>query len=664
MKERGQKTAYAAFAKQLKESAGMKFETQKALAMELERLEEAAKKAGTTLKKEGIESFKPLANMNQKQTYIIRDGIRMAEKKIKKNKEEIDAIDDTIDAHARLRTEYDKAKVQLQKLGGVVKTISKDFLKFAEQEQRFAQATATADAGWIDGLTKMGISQIEYMKILKNTRQESLAATTVGIDFKTSMQASSESLRSMTSSTVEAAQGAMGFHKNMARVGVSQDELGDAVAQQTSMYKDNYRALGYSVEEFNNLTTELINDQGMRSTLLGLQESERKQYILGIQQRQAEYMTMGYTIERAKELQKTFQALNKQNPKERMKEAAKQRAMMGAMGMGAEGGEMFDLKTRYRTMNAEDKKNAEKRMTEINAQAAKQFGAMSGSGASIGQAMSMQMMADKTGFTQVADTFETETGQGLKFAKDQLGATNEINSGISKILEAMSYWQQASESSIGSIGTTIGSTVASAVAHAVGGAVLLKGAAKMAGMGGAGGIMSGIGAGVKGAAAKAAGMGGAAGKAAAGLTKGAAKSALKAIPGIGLIAALGFMGSRLADGDVMGAGMELASGALGLLPGAGTAASIGMSGAIVARDLASNAGPQPLEPEMESSPVKNMGMSQETILVELNATMLSIREFLLTTTDANSEQAKSLDSVGKVMNETLRFNNIRDGRTS
>jgi hypothetical protein len=205
----------------------------------------------------------------------------------------------------------------------------------------------------------------------------------------------------------------------------------------------------------------------------------------------------------------------------------------------------------------------------------------------------------------------------------------------------------------------------------------------MAGMaGGGGGIISGIGAGVKGAAGKMAGMGGAAmtgagagvkgataaagmaGKAAVGLGKGAAKTALKAIPGIGLIAALGFMGSRLAEGDYLGAGMELASGALGLIPGVGTAASVGMSGAIVARDLAANAGPQPLEAEMEPSPVKNAGMTQDTILMELNATLKSIQEYLLTTTDANSEQAKSLDAVGKVMNETLRFGNIRDGRTS
>ena len=69
-----------------------------------------------------------------------------------------------------------------------------------------------------------------------------------------------------------------------------------------------------------------------------------------------------------------------------------------------------------------------------------------------------------------------------------------------------------------------------------------------------------------------------------GLAKGLAKGALKKIPGVGLIAGLGFGIERLMKGDLLGAGLELASGAASTVPGLGTAGSIGIDAALMARD--------------------------------------------------------------------------------
>jgi len=110
--------------------------------------------------------------------------------------------------------------------------------------------------------------------------------------------------------------------------------LGDAIKQQSKMYTENYRALGYTAEEFNALTAELINDRDIQQQLITLREKERLAFIQSLQQRMVEYQTMGYSIERAKELQKVFSSLIGMSPKERMKQAAKQRAMLGALGMG------------------------------------------------------------------------------------------------------------------------------------------------------------------------------------------------------------------------------------------------------------------------------------------------------------------------------------------
>ena len=66
--------------------------------------------------------------------------------------------------------------------------------------------------------------------------------------------------------------------------------------------------------------------------------------------------------------------------------------------------------------------------------------------------------------------------------------------------------------------------------------------------------------------------------------KGALKGLLKKIPGVGLIAGLGFGASRLLQGDWKGALGEVASGAASLIPGAGTAVSTAIDAGLMARD--------------------------------------------------------------------------------
>tara|TARA_R110001583_G_scaffold57174_2_gene171687 strand:- start:266 stop:1798 length:1533 start_codon:yes stop_codon:yes gene_type:complete len=70
-----------------------------------------------------------------------------------------------------------------------------------------------------------------------------------------------------------------------------------------------------------------------------------------------------------------------------------------------------------------------------------------------------------------------------------------------------------------------------------------------------------------------------------GVGKAVGKSLLKKIPGVGLIAGLGFGIMRAAKGDFAGAAMEFASGAASTVPGIGTAASIGIDAALIARDI-------------------------------------------------------------------------------
>lgn len=64
----------------------------------------------------------------------------------------------------------------------------------------------------------------------------------------------------------------------------------------------------------------------------------------------------------------------------------------------------------------------------------------------------------------------------------------------------------------------------------------------------------------------------------------AAKMGVKALPGIGLAAGIGFGVNRALKGDFTGAGLEVLSGFAALLPGFGTAASLSIQAGLLARD--------------------------------------------------------------------------------
>lgn len=99
------------------------------------------------------------------------------------------------------------------------------------------------------------------------------------------------------------------------------------------------------------------------------------------------------------------------------------------------------------------------------------------------------------------------------------------------------------------------------------------------------------------------------GKGAAGMgklaSKAGAKSVIKKIPGIGLLAGIGFGVARAAQGDFTGAGLEVASGIAGTVPGIGTAASLGMDAALMTRDAsAESAESKDASETVSKAPVK------------------------------------------------------------
>jgi len=656
-----QATAMDAVVKQLQSLDRTHYENREELEEHFAEVSKMADKAGWALEDMGVQITRSWNVQTQQYQYFINNQQRVTERLTEQTKELTDAFEEAEFETKKHTDRVEYAKEKVGKFGEVLKHTAKEFMKFAEQEQRFAQQTATADAGWIEGIKEMGISQLAYMKILKDTRHVNLAMNTSGVDFKKSLIESQKSLRGLTTNYEEAAKVSGMFHKNMARIGVSQDQLGDAVLQQTKIYEDNYRALGYTAEEFANLTNELINDQGMRDVLLTLQEKERKAYVLGIQQRMAEYQTMGYTIDRAKELQKTFQNLVGMDPRERMKQAAKKRAMMGAMGMGSEATELFNLEVQYRTMTADQKKDADIRMAQIQSDAAKTFGEMSGAGSSLGQSMAMQVMASKTGFDQVARTFETESGQGLVIDKAQLEKTNEISTTAKNILGAMDYWGAASNSAIGSLATNLITGIGGIVLGMAGKNMLgsifsklgMSGLGSMFGMGGAGaggGMLGGAG----GMLARAGGVGlaGAAGYGVGTLINNNlgedTKETISDVVGTAVDSVLSFFGSDEAQ-------KRLDTKAF--------ADYYAAEGGSSSRKTAAKQESEKMRVDKDEQTEKMMKMQLQRD-EDISMILQKIDEHLKMVNMQNTEQAKAVSETGKAINDQVRRSNFKGKRPS
>jgi hypothetical protein len=133
------------------------------------------------------------------------------------------------------------------------------------------------------------------------------------------------------------------------------------------------------------------------------------------------------------------------------------------------------------------------------------------------------------------------------------------------------------------------------------------------------------------------------------------KSLLKKIPIIGVLAGIGFGLGRLADGDVLGAAGEVASGLASTIPGAGTAASIGIDTALAARDMSMTT---PNEIEAEDFTIKTHPKDEIVVAGGTNLSggsnqeMVSLLKELISATKQGQNVTVAVDgtNVFKAMN--------------
>ena len=378
------------------------------------------------------------------------------------------------------------------------------------QESRKAMDRGVGEArslqGLQDSLIGLRISTSYYMQILGDTRNIQHAINQSGGNFTETLKDTAGSLLGFAGSSQEAANAAAGFMKNTTMMGVKFSELEEPMKRQASIYKSHYRAMGYNLDQFNQLTEELLADTDVRNDIARLNKQERQAFVESLQKRTAEFQQMGYSIERAKELNKHFARMSGQNPLERLQQAAKERAMMGALGMAEEGAQVQRLMTLIPTLSGTEKDAAAKELTKLRQDAANELKRRRGK--TTGEDVAFGMMQAKFGLKDTYDMFQNEAMEGREFdrkqAHDTQKAIGEVTTATKAVVAGVDQVQALAQSSSGTLAVIAGAWVLqAAMGKGITGintrlsTLIASGALTQGGglLGGAGKMAKGIGAG-------------------------------------------------------------------------------------------------------------------------------------------------------------------------
>ena len=377
---------------------------------------------------------------------------------------------------------------------------------------------------------------------------------------------------------------------------------------------------GISVAEQMAANDALVKSAESTQMMMRISKEERAVKMMGIITERNRIVQMGATIEQAQEFVKTLQALNSESPEKRIENSMKVQQLAQMTGMGADGARLAGLlQKRPEQLTDDERSYMADTIKEIGSRSEQlKGGGMANEmlinrlqeslgsgnlskalkeGAEVGLASDNKGVIDRN--SDVAkgvskDKQMNETVQALMsleatvknfLALPAIALLTGIAAGVAVI--AMSAGAKDKIKDLASKGLSTvadklagggGKLAADGVKDAVGGASKAVGSTVAKDVGST--VLKDVGGAAAGVAAKEAGevavkTGG----------KGLGKSILKKIPGVGLLAGLGFGASRLMDGDYLGAAGEVASGAASTIPGLGTAASVAIDAGLAARDI-------------------------------------------------------------------------------
>ena len=446
---------------------------------------------------------------------------------------------------------------------------------------------------------KLGLSPKEYIEMNAASRQTILAAGGVNEQLRILTNKSGELsgyFKTIGDSTKYTQAQMDLLAKSGVKPGIHNAGLLNESFKKMQMYT------GMTGDEFIKLQSSMAEDSDIQSQLRSASMAEREQILANNAARLAENVALGMTKDQALNVAKSMAKMANSGPLDRIKQAAKMRALGAAMGVdGAD--RAANIHLQGKRASAEDQKWLQEwRSNMSNKMSESQMGSLQGE---ITASVLQKQLGDET--TGPDSTFNTRLAEGNKISEDALKQQVKVNENLNELIRVVQMGKVAKENpyvqATGGAATSMWDIAGSAAMGAVGGAAATNLGKLKKFLPGASAATAAVPTPTVPTPTVPTPPGAGTGARAGG--KALLKSGIKKLPVIGALAGLGFAAGRAMDGDWTGAGMEAASGMASLAPGPGTAASIGIDAALAYRDMKAGDTPLAVPPTDSTSSIPN-----------------------------------------------------------
>jgi len=292
-----------------------------------------------------ISKYSKATNIAQKTVDNFDNEIREANDSVRKFGDSVSASD------SRLKS-LGKSAASLAVLLG------KELFSAAEASMKFGAELSLVQS------RLAGMAPEEFAQMQAENRQAINALTGGFNEFDTILSSSNKQLLLYTGSLKDSSKLVANMITTSRMLGDSTVDTNKFVQSQSAAFKSFNRQLSMTADEFASMNDRLIQDSDVRATLYKMGEKERVQHFQGLQMQVKTYRSWGLLQGQAEELAKSMERAAGMGAKERLKMAARQRAVMGAFGMGGVGAEAQKIRIKGARATPEE----QARLAEINKQ--------------------------------------------------------------------------------------------------------------------------------------------------------------------------------------------------------------------------------------------------------------------------------------------------------
>jgi len=217
---------------------------------------------------------------------------------------------------------------------------------------------------------KLGISQATLMNITADYSQTMRAASMSTDEATAMMDRASLKLLGVTGSLEKGAKFAMDSAEMFKLAGgVDDTQLNGFVDNMGSAFANLQQSLGTTAEQFFEMNKALIANVDVQGSMFKMTKAQQLVYLQEAQVRRQLLVDAGLRADQADTIITSMAQLQGKTAKDRMKDAAKIQASLGAMGMGTEGQRAAELIRKGR-LNSDEQLELDKIMKDANFMAA------------------------------------------------------------------------------------------------------------------------------------------------------------------------------------------------------------------------------------------------------------------------------------------------------